>query len=246
MRILASTLALLTLSLSLTLPAARAADAANTVVLELFTSQGCSSCPAADTLIRRLGEADPSLVPLAFHVDYWDYLGWKDPYSAKEYTQRQYGYSRNFRDNEVYTPELVVNGLQAVVGSAEGDVKRAIAAARNTAPQAAIRFVPHQGAAAVEVTVAAAVVAAANQVSAEIWEIRFNRLSSTAVKAGENQGHTVTTANTVTAMRRLGTLSETPSRFTLAAPTNPNDGVAVIVQRPNQGAIIAAGVWGGV
>ncbi len=100
-----------------------------TVVVELFTSQGCSSCPAADKLLSKLG-ADPSyagrIVPLAFHVDYWNYIGWSDPFSSKDWTQRQYAYASKLNLNGVYTPQVVVNGSAETVGSNESAVTRDI------------------------------------------------------------------------------------------------------------------------
>jgi hypothetical protein len=95
------------------------------VVLELFTSQGCSSCPPADRLLSRLGR-DPKLagrvIPLAFHVDYWDYIGWRDPFDSPRWSQRQQGYARAFHSNRIYTPQLVVDGHTECVGSEEGQV----------------------------------------------------------------------------------------------------------------------------
>src|SRR6516162_11701198 len=97
------------------------------VVLELFTSQGCSSCPPADALLGKLAKRT-DVLPLAFHVDYWDYIGWKDPYASKEATDRQYAYGRSLGLNMVYTPQMVIDGSQDVVGSDEGAVIRGIAA----------------------------------------------------------------------------------------------------------------------
>ena len=100
------------------------------VVLELFTSQGCSSCPAADATLSRLGH-DPKLagrvVPLAYHVDYWNYIGWRDPFSSPEWTERQYAYARAFGMEGVYTPQLVVGGRAHVNGSEEAKIRALVA-----------------------------------------------------------------------------------------------------------------------
>lgn len=96
-----------------------------TVVLELFTSQGCSSCPPADALLRKLRTEDfggATIVPLAYHVDYWNYLGWKDPFSSPQWSQRQSQYAQHFRRTQVYTPQLVINGSAEMVGSASGPI----------------------------------------------------------------------------------------------------------------------------
>src|SRR3981081_1955727 len=103
------------------------------VVLELFTSEGCSSCPAADALLAKLEQQQPiggaEIIALEEHVDYWDHQGWVDPYSSSQWTQRQQAYAFGFGDHGIYTPELVVNGRSGFVGSHEGHTYRAIAGA---------------------------------------------------------------------------------------------------------------------
>src|SRR5260370_1458168 len=103
------------------------------VVLELFTSEGCSSCPPADALLARLEAQQPiagaEIIALEEHVDYWDHQGWTDPFSSGQWTQRQRVYAAGFADHGVYTPELVVNGRTGFVGSHQGDAYRAIASA---------------------------------------------------------------------------------------------------------------------
>lgn len=89
------------------------------VVLELFTSQGCSSCPSADVLLEKVSKefANDNLFGLSYHVDYWNYIGWTDPFSKKEFTEKQRSYARKFRDNQIYTPAVIVNGKEHFVGS---------------------------------------------------------------------------------------------------------------------------------
>ncbi len=111
-------------------------DGTAPVVLELFTSQGCSSCPHADALLARLArdpEIGPRLIPLAFHVDYWNYLGWSDPFSRADWSRRQQAYARSL-GSKVYTPQLVVNGHEQMVGSAEPTVRSSIRRAARVAP----------------------------------------------------------------------------------------------------------------
>lgn len=105
------------------------------VVIELFTSEGCSSCPPAEELFARLVD-EPGVIALGFHVDYWNKLGWTDPYSRPEWSRRQGRYSATFAANQVYTPQLVAGGVAECVGSDETKVRAAIAAAR-TAPSPA-------------------------------------------------------------------------------------------------------------
>jgi len=95
------------------------------VIVELFTSQGCSSCPAADRLLTRLGMNDlkNQIIPLSYHVDYWNYLGWQDPFASSSFTQRQYRYGEAFALNSVYTPQVVLNGQFECVGSSETEIR---------------------------------------------------------------------------------------------------------------------------
>ena len=99
-------------------------------VLELFTSEGCSSCPPADKLLPQLATADQNVIPLAFHVDYWNRFGWKDRFSNAEYTERQKDYARQLRLESIYTPQLIINGEYELVGSsratAEADINKAL------------------------------------------------------------------------------------------------------------------------
>jgi hypothetical protein len=121
-------------ALTLTMHGAPPKLGPNPVVLELFTSQGCSSCPPADELIHEITH-DPALrgrvIPLVFHVDYWDQLGWRDPFSSAEWTQRQVRYTRAMRLSSSYTPQAVVNGTREFVGSSRSTLNAALEAASN-------------------------------------------------------------------------------------------------------------------
>src|SRR6201996_4439060 len=99
------------------------------VVVELFTSQGCSSCPPADAFLTDLARQRRDILPLAFHVTYWDYLGWKDPYSLDAATARQRDYARHLGEDGVYTPQMVVDGAKGFVGSSRAEGLSAIASA---------------------------------------------------------------------------------------------------------------------
>ncbi len=114
-------------------PARQTFHAANPVIVELFTSQGCSSCPPADELLsvlRSEQSGDDAVIPLAYHVDYWNYLGWSDPFSSSQWSQRQKAYAQTLR-GEVYTPQVIINGRGQLVGSSEGEVRREIEKAGN-------------------------------------------------------------------------------------------------------------------
>ena len=105
-------------------------DENNFALIELFTSQGCSSCPAADKLLSEfVAKEDDKIYGLSFHVSYWNHLGWKDPYSKKEFTERQRQYARTFSNSNIYTPQMVVNGTHEFVGSNRLKAEKAIAQA---------------------------------------------------------------------------------------------------------------------
>ncbi len=111
-----------------------AADGAP-VVLELFTSEGCSSCPPADALLSELGSSTKSVVPLAYHVDYWNHLGWSDPFSSHQWSERQSGYVQALNLDGEYTPQMVIGGRWQCAGSDGGSIAHAVAAARSTSPR---------------------------------------------------------------------------------------------------------------
>jgi hypothetical protein len=107
------------------------ASAGAPVVLELFTSEGCSSCPPADALITELGSTTNSVIPLAYHVDYWNHLGWADPFSSHQWSERQSDYARAMNLDGEYTPQMVIGGGWQCGGSDAGSIERAVAAARS-------------------------------------------------------------------------------------------------------------------
>ena len=110
----------------------RPAHADPRAVVELFTSQGCSSCPPADKIIGELAK-DPNVIALSMPIDYWDYLGWKDTLADSRFTARQKSYSHMRGDRDVYTPQVVVNGALHVIGSDRGKIENAIATTKSNA-----------------------------------------------------------------------------------------------------------------
>ncbi len=174
-------------------PQAALAKPAAPVLVELFQSEGCSSCPPAEAWLN--GNADrPGLVALSFEVTYWDYLGWKDRFASPEYTQRQRDYATRNSKREVYTPQFWINGQRTIVGAREGDLENAIASVRPTAP------VPVVGAG--DVTVAKGNAPAR---PAQVWLARYDpRVIRIPVKAGENTGRTLPHRNLVRELVLLG------------------------------------------
>ena len=196
-------------------------------VIELFTSQGCSSCPEADKLAGELAR-DPSLVVLTLPIDIWDYLGWKDTLAKPRHTVRQRGYAHGRGDREVYTPQVVVNGKKHVVGSDRNAIEQAIAATRgrNNILAVPVKLVPSGD----KVTVS---VPAAAGMSGEVWLCPVVKAIAVAIGRGENNGRTVTYYNVVRRWIKLGDWTGTARTFTVPATevaTEAVDTVAVIVQ----------------
>ena len=196
------------------------------LLLELFTSQGCSSCPPADAVLRELSTHD-DLLPLAFHVDYWNNLGWVDPFSSAAFTARQQGYA-SVRGFEVYTPQLVVEGKSDAIGSNRSDVSATIASARREA-KSAVSSIQRSGR-SVSISVGAAAGASANT-AADVYLLSFDSNQSTSIRGGENAGRKLAYANVVRSMRKVGEWRNQP--LTLAEQLQPQesgDRLALVVQ----------------
>jgi hypothetical protein len=194
------------------------------VVVELFTSQGCSSCPPADRLLSRL-KRDPRLagavIPLAFHVDYWNHQGWSDPFSSSLWSQRQEGYAHAFRSNRIYTPQLVVNGRTECVGSSEIEVMRRIREALAAAP-AGVVSLAGQGAAGggdARLTVTARLLRPVPGSGVDVWVALTESGLTTAVGAGENATATLHDDQVV---RRLVKAFSLPSTAAAAGTAGAN------------------------
>ena len=211
---------------------AAAQPAPRPVVGELFTSEGCSSCPPADAKIAELARTRPDLLLLTFHVTYWNGLGWRDPYSFEAATQRQRRYVALGVSPEVYTPALIVDGKLDAVGSDGAAVDHMLReAARDQQTSAQIDV--QRGAAGLTVSVGAG---AGN---GTLLLIGYDRLHQTPVVRGENGGRTLTEANIVRSMSVLGAWSGKPVRLQIAYPAGQE--VAVLLQR-DDGHIVGAGV----
>ncbi len=215
---------------------AAAQSAPRLVVGELFTSEGCSSCPPADAKVAELAGTRPDLLLLTFHVTYWNSLGWRDPYSFEAATQRQRRYVALGASPEVYTPALIVDGKLDAVGSDGPAVNHAFReAALNQETVASVDV--QRGSAGLTVSVGA------GDGSGTLVLVGFDRLHQTAVGRGENSGRTLTEANIVRSMSVLTTWSGKPLR--LQVPYPPGQQVAVLLQRDN-GHIVGAGLGRGM
>jgi hypothetical protein len=200
----------------LTLPlfATRVRAAPVPVVLELFTSQGCSSCPPADAFLGELVR-QPGVIGLAWHVDYWNSLGWRDPYARRDWTDRQKSYAK-YLDGEVYTPALVVNGATMMVGSDKAAIKRAIAAA--APPPVAVTL--RRTASGLEAEIGTSSTPATGTL------VSYDPEQATQVGAGENSGRQLVEYRVV---RDVVTLDALPPRLVL--PTIPEHrGMVLLIQ----------------
>lgn len=182
--------ALLMGAATLITPQAALAAADSLVLVELFTSQGCSSCPPADELAAKLVN-NPNTIVLSFNVDYWDYLGWRDTLAKPEYTQRQYDYAKSRGDGSVYTPQMVINGDTHAVGSKQHDVQQQIDASSQKALSAEVKLAVSDKMITVEIG------AAPIQGEATLWLMAVEPRVSQKIERGENTGQDITYINVV-------------------------------------------------
>jgi hypothetical protein len=198
-------------------------------VIELFTSQGCSSCPAADKLLAELAR-DRSLLAMSLAVDYWDYLGWKDTLALNGHTRRQRAYAKARGDREVYTPQAVINGIMHALGSDRVAIERAIQRTRQTAAPLTVPVIMAVANDRLTVNVPAAKNGGAD---AEVWLCPITRSVDVAIKRGENLGRTITYANVVRRWIKLGNWNGGAETYNIALKDFQQaevDSVAVVVQ----------------
>jgi len=208
--------------------ATSAAKGNGPVIVELYQSQGCSSCPPANRALNKVA-GRKGVIALNFSVTYWDRLGWKDTFGDKAYTNRQYAYARAFRDNNVYTPQVVLNGRSAIVGNAPGEINRAITSVPSIPGKPAI------SAKAGKITIGA------GKGSADVWIVRYDpRIQNVAIKAGENHGRTLPHKNIVRQLVKLGTWNGSAKTFAGPAKGSDHYRSAVIVQRSGHREILSA------
>lgn len=207
----------------------QAADASHPAVVELFQSQGCSSCPPANANVNALSER-ADVLALSFAVTYWDRLGWKDTFAKPQFTERQWQYARAMRQADVYTPQVVVNGRIAGVGADPGEIERLMSRADRAATGPAVTITAES----------AEIGAAKAPQAADVWLVRYDpRTVEVQVRRGENAGKTLPHKNIVREMVRLGGWNGEDERFRL--PTGDSGlGAAILVQTTGAGPILAA------
>lgn len=212
-------------------------------VVELFTSQGCSSCPEADKLVGELAK-DASVIAVSLPIDYWDYLGWKDTLADPKFTARQKAYSKVRGDRQVYTPQVVVNGKLHAIGSDRASIERAIS---DSSGKAGVMSVPVKVSLAKgQITVAVPEATEANNGAGEVWICSVAKEVSVAIGRGENRGKEVTYHNVVRNWLKVGEWSGKAASWTVPIEnlnSQGADGAVAFIQegsRERPGAMLGA------
>lgn len=205
-----------------------ALNADNPVVVELYQSQGCSSCPPANAAVNAIAD-QPGVIALSFAVTYWDRLGWRDIFADKAYTQRQYNYAHAFGNPNVYTPQIVINGKTAITGLKPGELAKSMKASGPLSAGPSIR------------TEANVVKVGKGAGSANVWLVRYDpKTIHVGIRSGENDGRNLPHKNIVRSLVKLGEWRGAPISFELPNAAQKNLKTAILVQRKLGGVVIAA------
>jgi hypothetical protein len=215
------------------------------VLVELFTSEGCSSCPPADALLAHLLKDQPvpaaDTLVLEEHVDYWDSLGWHDRFSSSDITQRQRRYGASFNLDDIYTPQMVVDGRSQLVGNDSAGALRAIAQS-SRAPKLALTLSPLKSD-GIRISGTISISSTNTFPKADLYAALVESMASTQVARGENGGRTLHHVSVVRILQQIGTSDRTDQAFSLDIPKDvspSNLRVIAFAQVPRQGAIIGA------
>lgn len=202
------------------------------VLVELFTSQGCSSCPPADAVLGELAER-PDVLALAFHVTYWDRLGWQDTLGDERFTQRQRAYARFLGRGQLYTPQAVVAGQLDLVGSSSGQLLQAV---RTVVEHGQARPV------GIDADGTVTLPALGDDEPATVWAAAWDDLQTVSIERGENGGRSIEYHNAVRWLEELGSPGAAGLRVPVAELRRAGrSGVAVVVQRQTDGKVLALG-----
>lgn len=203
------------------------------VVVELFTSQGCSSCPPADQLLHDLAERE-DVIALALHVDYWDYIGWKDEFADPRNAERQRAYATVAGRRSIYTPEMIVNGLTDIVGARPMEVTKAIADHQRKPPSVSLALTRSGD----QIRISAKTLKAVREPMV-IHMLRYTPEREARITRGENAGRTITYANVTEDWTVLGEWNGR-APLALSAQAEGEQPVVVLIQASNMGPILAA------
>ncbi len=203
------------------------------IVVELYTSQGCSSCPPADKLLGELANRD-DVIPLALHVDYWDYLGWKDNFGDPKYTSRQRSYARAANKRTIYTPQMIIQGSSHVVGNRPAEV-RSLLTAHGHADSVVNLRASREG-----TTLRVSLRGVHTAVGPNVVQlVRYLPEQVVSIARGENAGRRITYSNVVVSWTVIGEWNGRGT-FDREIAIKGSEPAVVIVQKPNTGAILAA------
>ncbi|MBK1795596.1 DUF1223 domain-containing protein [Devosia sp. WQ 349] len=205
-------------------------------VVELFTSQGCAQCPPAEALLAELGQHS-NIVTLAYHVDYWDFMGWTDDFGSRENSDRQRAYNKRWGASRIFTPQMVINGHQGLVGSREDEVRRAIASAQLSVPITLDKTGD---------TLKVAIPPEPSVDNASVWAVTYIPSIVTPIGGGENEGQSLPFHYVVTDREHLGNWTSTEGaefEISLSSLSADGLGVAILLQDDRNdlpGTILAA------
>ncbi|MEM9060843.1 MAG: DUF1223 domain-containing protein [Pseudomonadota bacterium] len=230
MKTLLQSLTILVATVIGTSPALAADDV---VMVELFTSQGCSSCPPADANLGQLAEREDVLA-LSMHVDYWDYLGWRDTFGRREHTARQMNYRDYMGARVIYTPQMVVHGRFDVPGYNPDAITEAIGSAYRLSRTASIAIKQDNG------MVKAQISSGPESDPATIWMASFARKAEVRIERGENTGRAITYHNIVEKLMRVGQWAAGETQEIMMPQPEPGSGVAIWLQSDRTGEILTA------
>jgi hypothetical protein len=203
------------------------------IVVELYTSQGCSSCPPADALLAELAK-DPRIIALALHVDYWDYLGWADRFANPAHTKRQKAYAHASGAKMIYTPQMIISGGERVVGSDAVAVAAAIRAQEGVVPTVRLSVLRQDG----RIVIRAEAVPPSDR-TFRVQLVRYRPQENVQIERGENAGHSITYHNIVTSWQALGDWRATQPLELRADMGGAEPGV-VLIQAEGPAEILAA------
>jgi hypothetical protein len=214
-------------------PAAKAKAIASSaeapVVVELFQSQGCSSCPPANAALNKLADRS-DVIALSFAVDYWDRLGWKDIFAQPAFTQRQRDYAAALKGGSVYTPQVVINGTRELVGNGKGELAQAVAASKGIS-----------GGPMVNVSSAKASIGTGSG-NGTVWLVRYDPSThNVAIRAGENGGRTLPHRNIVRELTKLGSWNGKATSYNVPASKDSALKTVVILQQGLAGPVLGVG-----
>lgn len=209
---------------------------ASPVIVEYFTSQGCSSCPPADVYAAELSKRS-DVLPLAYHVDYWDYIGWKDTLGSPAFTARQRSYSDALNLRGVYTPQMVVDGRLEGVGSHRSEINAMIETRQKNAEQVALSVDERDG----HRTLRLAASRQSQGSPATVWLVSYTKSTNVTISRGENRGRTITYVNAVSGIQKLGTWTGKALKIDLPQKSgDENHGSVALLQTSGNGPIIGS------